>query len=136
MSFTDIVTRCRGQSPIPIKNTFYLFVLLLTSCSWSVDPSAIEREVSDRLQLYPAKTTYRILIVPDDAAVKAEHIRIYGKPTRAPAFYSATRNLIVIPRGCRIRIFKHEMGHAVVEAYFKAPVPVWLHEVAAQRCEN
>jgi len=113
-----------------------LIAILFTSCSWSVDPSAIEREVSNRLQLYPAKTTYRILIVPTVADVRAEHVRIYGKPTRAPAFYSSVENLIVVPRGCRVRVFKHEVGHAVVEAYFKAPVPRWLHEELARRCES
>lgn len=95
----------------------------------------MEREVSNTLQLYPTKTDYRILIVPDLAAVRAEHTRIYGQPTNAPGFYSETENLIVIFRECELRILKHEIGHAVVQAYFKEPVPRWLHEELAQRAE-
>jgi hypothetical protein len=106
-----------------------------TSSQWRVNPVALEREVSNTLKLYPSKTTYRILIVPDLEAVRAEHTRIYGHPTQSPAFYSIRENLIVIPRQCELNVLRHEVGHAVVEAYFKAPVPVWLHEELAQRAE-
>jgi len=64
-----------------------------------------------------------------------EHKRIYGRDTEAPAFYSSVENLIVIPRECEIRILRHEVGHAVVQAYFKEPIPVWLHETLAQKAE-
>lgn len=96
---------------------------------------AVEKDVSRTLQLYPSRTNYRILIVPDRQAVAAEHQRIYGKPTSAPAFYSPMENLIVIPRECEVRVLRHEVGHAVVEAYFKAPVPRWLHEKLARKAE-
>jgi len=102
---------------------------------WVVDPAALDRDVRCRLQLYPSRSDYRILIVPDRATVAAEHTKIYGSPTRAPAFYSSIKNLIVIPRGCRIRVLRHEIGHAVVEAYFQAPVPRWLHEQLARKAE-
>jgi len=102
---------------------------------WVVDPSVMDGEVRRCLQLYPSRSDYRILIVPDRAAVAAEHTSIYGHPIKAPAFYSIRRNLIVIPRGCRIRILRHEIGHAVVEAYFRDPVPRWLHEELAQKAE-
>jgi hypothetical protein len=106
-----------------------------SSSHWRVDPVAVEREVSNTLKLYPSQTTYRILIVPDIQSVRDEHIRIYGQPTQAPAFYSSRENLIVIPRECELNVLRHEVGHAVVEAYFEAPVPIWLHEELAQRAE-
>ncbi|VVS92871.1 hypothetical protein [Desulfoluna spongiiphila] len=96
---------------------------------------AVEHEVSKTLQLYPSQTDYSILIVPDRKAVAMEHKRIYGRTTEAPAFYSSVKNLIVIPRECDIRILRHEVGHAVVRAYFKQPIPGWLHEKLAQKAE-
>lgn len=116
-----------------------LMALMVAGCAARggvVSPSAIDAHVRTRLQLYPATSTYRILIVPDDAAVKAEHVRIYGRHTKAPAFYSINENLVVLPRGCDLRVWRHEVGHAVVEAYFQAPVPRWLHERLAQTAEG
>lgn len=106
-----------------------------SSSEWRVNTVMVEREVSKTLQLFPANTKYRVLIVPDRAAVAEEYARIYGEPTQAPAFYSSRENLIVIPRECELNILRHEMGHAVVQAYFKAPIPGWLHEELAQRSE-
>jgi len=118
-----------------------LIALMVAGCTAArsggvVSPSAIDAEVRHTLRLYPATTTYRILIVPDVSAVKAEHERIYGKPTQAPAFYSIRENLVVLPRDCHLNMWRHEVGHAVVQAYFKEPVPVWLHEEIAQRAEK
>lgn len=107
-----------------------------SSSEWRINTVAMEREVSNTLQLFPTKTDYRILIVPDMAAVSAEHSRIFGKPTNAPGFYAISENIIVIYRECEVRILRHEVGHAVVEAYFKEPVPTWLHEELAQRAER
>lgn len=114
----------------------WAFVSCTSSSQWRVHPAELEREVSKTLQLFPSRTNYKILIVPDQEAVAAEHKRIYGKPTPAPAFYAPVENLIVIPRECEVRVLRHELGHAVVEAYFKAPVPRWLHEKLAQHAEG
>jgi len=121
---------------------YYFFVLCAvtlvachTSRDWRVNPMELERDVSKTLQLFPSQTDYRILIVPDREAVASEHKRIYGRSTKAPAFYSSVENLIVIPMECEIRVLRHEVGHAVVAAYFTAPVPRWLHEKLAQKAE-
>lgn len=118
-----------------------LMALIVAGCTAArsggvVSPAAIDAEVRHTLKLYPATTTYRILIVPDVAAVKAEHLRIYGKPTNKPAFYSITEDLIVLPMDCEYQVWKHEVGHAVVKAYFKMPVPGWLHETLARAAEG
>lgn len=97
---------------------------------------AVERDVSKTLQLYPSQTDYSILIVPDREAVSKEHNRIFGRPTNVPAFYAAVENLIVIPMECEIRILRHEIGHAVVRAYFNEPIPSWLHEELARKAES
>ncbi len=104
-----------------------------------INPAQLDCEVQETLRLYPPETTYRILVVPELEDVEAEHIRIYGKGCNAPAFYSKRENLVVVPRECVIhihRLLRHEIGHAVVEAYFKSPVPGWLHEELAQRAEG
>jgi len=121
----------------------FIGALVLSGCAastpassdWWVNPVVVERDVSKTLQLYPSGTNYSILIVPNKEMVVAEHTRIYGVPTKAPAFYSSRENLVVVPRECELRVLKHEVGHALVEAYFKAPVPRWLHEELAQRAE-
>jgi len=102
----------------------------------AINMDEIDADVQKALQLYPATTDYRVLIVPDAEAVEAEHIRIYGVECNRPAFYSIREDLIVVPRDCTLQMIYHEAGHAVVEAYFKAPVPRWLHERLAQRAEG
>jgi len=121
-----------------------LIALMVAGCTAArsggvVSPSAIDAEVRHTLRLYPATTTYRILIVPDDAAVKAEHYRIYGKSTKALAFYSIREDLVVLPMDCHLdllRVWRHEVGHAVAEAYFKMPLPRWLHQEIAWAAEG
>ena len=116
-----------------------LMALMVAGCTAAkggvVSPSAIDAEVRHTLQLYPATNTYRILIVPDDDAVKAEHARIYGRSTKAPAFYSIKEDLVVLPRDCHLEMWRHEVGHAVVKAYFRQPVPTWMHEMLAETAE-
>jgi|GEM_PF-1362205 len=120
-----------------------LLALMVAGCAVSrigvVSPAAIDAEVRHTLKLYPAPSTYRILIVPDDAAVKAEHYRIYGKSTKALAFYSIREDLVVLPMDCHLdllRVWRHEVGHAVAEAYFKMPLPRWLHQEIAWAAEG
>ena len=117
--------------------TCVLSIMGCTSTSeWKVNTVELEREVSNTLQLYPSQTDYSILIVPDREAVSKEHNRIFGRPTKVPAFYAAVENLIVIPMECEIRILRHEIGHAVVRAYFNEPIPSWLHEELARKAES
>lgn len=119
-----------------MKHTCIAFLcLIFTSCSWEVDPTAIEQHAIHRLELHPTDLSYNILIVPDAKAVSAEHEKIYKQPTSALAFYSYQENLIVVPRQCRIEVLRHEVGHAVVAAYFKQPLPRWLKERLAAKCE-
>jgi hypothetical protein len=61
----------------------------------------------------------------------------YGKPCKDIAFISLGRMDIVISvEDASLRVFAHEVGHAVVEQYFNNRPSYVLHELMAQYCEK
>jgi hypothetical protein len=119
------------------KLTATVLLLLHTGCASHVyDLPGIERHCMDKMKLYPSQVQFDVMFVTDQAAVSEKHAEIYGTPTNAIAFYSHRRKLVVAQENCPLRVLRHEVGHAVTSAYFKMPVPIWLHEVLARRCES
>lgn len=122
------------------KLNLILLALLVSGCAtgkpWSYNQAAIERHAMEKLQIYPAELEYDLCVVADQQAVSDKHVEIYGKPTQVLGFYSAHRQLVVVYENCPLRVLRHEIGHAVCNAYFKQPVPRWLHEFLARKCEE
>jgi hypothetical protein len=103
----------------------------------SVDFPALEEEVKADIELYPARLEYAVQIVANVAAVRKLFNEKSGRKSRGvQAFYLSREKLIVLPRATTIEIIRHEVGHAIVDAYFKMPVPRWLHETIAREAEK
>jgi len=78
-----------------------------------------------------------VLLCNEDKDVSNIYMQRYAKPFDAPAFISLGRMEIVISvDGASLKMFAHEVGHAIVEQYFKPRPPYKMHELMAQYCER
>ena len=100
------------------------------------DVPSIEKSIQKRLQLYPVELSYSIMTTSGEGAVGYAHEQMKGSPTSCNAFYDTASDLIVVPLDADEKILKHEIGHAIVDHYFKVPVPRWLHETLAECAEE
>ena len=61
----------------------------------------------------------------------------YGKKAHNIAYYSLAEDTIYISvDDARLRVLAHEIGHAVVDHYFKVRPPYNIHELMAQFAEK
>ena len=103
----------------------------------SVDFRVLEAEVANDIKLHPANLSYTVQVVADEAAVRRVWLEKTGHPAHgARAFYLSREKLMVFPRATTVEIIRHEIGHAIVDAYFKMPVPRGLHEKIAEEAER
>lgn len=96
----------------------------------------ITKKVEQVLEMSPPNLHYKIVLCPSIGAVTDSYENIYRKRTRYPCFYSPRENTVFISvRNLELRMLAHEIGHVVVENYFKVSPPVKIHEVLAQFAE-
>ena len=111
-------------------------------------PETVEEEVAAKidvivektmkvLDMYPLPLKFSVDILPDTEAVAAAFKRIYNVDVNYIAFYSPRLNHVFYSSGNgRLRVTCHEIGHVVVENYFKVSPPQRIHEVMAQFVEK
>ncbi|OQY52996.1 MAG: hypothetical protein B6230_01515 [Desulfobacteraceae bacterium 4572_89] len=89
------------------------------------------------LDMYPPRLTFSIVILPDEDTVQRDFRRLYNINVDYIAFYSPHRNRVFYSAdNARLRVVTHEIGHVVVENYFKISPPQRIHEVLAQYAEK
>ncbi len=89
------------------------------------------------LDMYPASLKFSIVILPDVRAVKRVFREIYNVNVDYIAFYSPHLNRVFYSaNNGRLRVACHEIGHVIVENYFKVSPPQRIHEVMAQYVEK
>lgn len=89
------------------------------------------------LDMFPARLEFAIDIKPDVAAVKNEFKKLYKINVDYIAFYSPRENTIFFAaREGELKVVAHEIGHVIVENYFKISPPQRIHEVLAQYAEK
>ncbi|WP_022665095.1 hypothetical protein [Desulfospira joergensenii] len=89
------------------------------------------------LDMYPAPLKFSIVILPHTRAVKKAFKEIYNVEVDYIAFYSPHLNRVFYSaNNGRLRVTCHEIGHVVVENYFKISPPQKIHEVMAQYVEK
>jgi len=85
------------------------------------------------LDMFPKKMHTTLVLLPDADAVANQYKQMYGKRQDDIAFYSLSQKTIYISvDDTRLRVLAHEMGHAVVDLYFKVRPPYKIHELMAQ----
>jgi hypothetical protein len=78
-----------------------------------------------------------VLLCDDYVEVRKVYKERYQKDFDGIAFISLGRMEIVISiPDTNLNVFAHEVGHAIVEQYFKPRPPYILHELMAQYCEK
>ncbi len=98
---------------------------------------AIVERAMAALDMYPQDLQFSITILPDTSYVKNVFRKIYNVDVDYIAFYSPHLNhAFYSANNARLRVVCHEIGHVVVENYFKVSPPQRIHEVMAQYVEK
>ncbi len=125
-----------------------LYMGRLTSRMPRSGGDTIESEVIDKinflvekvmlvLDMFPTGLKFSIMIRPDVQGVDQDFKRIYKMAPGYIAFYSPSRDRVFYSAdNATIRVVSHEIGHVIVEHYFKVSPPQRIHEVMAQYAEK
>ncbi len=89
------------------------------------------------LDMFPDFYHVRVVLLPDDDDVSRIYKRKYGKRANHIAYYSLSEKTIYISvDDTNLRVVSHEVGHSVVNHYFKVRPPYNIHELMAQFAEK
>ncbi len=89
------------------------------------------------LDMFPDKYHIRLVILPDRDDVARIYRNKYGKRVTHIAYYSLSEKTIYISADdTSLRVLAHEIGHSVVDHYFKVRPPYNIHELMAQFAEK
>ncbi len=89
------------------------------------------------LNMFPDNMKITVVLLPNKSAVARVYKQNYGKNVSHIAYYSLSQDTIYISvRNARLRVLAHEVGHAVVDHYFKVRPPYNMHELMAQFTEK
>jgi hypothetical protein len=89
------------------------------------------------LDMFPNKLFITIVLLPDSSDVARVFKQKYGKRGNHIAYYSLSEDTIYISvDDARLRVLAHEIGHAVVDHFFKVRPPYNIHELLAQFTEK
>jgi hypothetical protein len=125
-----------------------LYMGTLRSMVKKQGPDTIEQEVVAKinvivekamtvLDMYPPQLKFSIVIEPDEQSVQQHFQRLYKIDVDYIAFYSPGKNRVFYSAdNGRLRVVTHEIGHVIVENYFKVSPPQKIHEVLAQYAEK
>ncbi len=89
------------------------------------------------LDMFPGKMHLTLVLLPDADDVAKKYKQTYGARQEDIAYYSLSEKTIYISvEDTNLRVLAHEMGHAVVDRYFKVRPPYIIHELMAQFAEK
>lgn len=97
----------------------------------------ITSRVREILAMYPPHLFYSVDLVKNQDGIQELFLKLHNVNLRRPAFYYPPGNVVYISvRNTRLKVMAHEIGHVVVENYFKISPPVKIHELLAQFAER
>lgn len=97
----------------------------------------ITNRVREILAMYPPHLKYDLELVEDMNGIQELFMKLHNTDWRRPAFYYRPENIVYISvKNTRLKVVAHEVGHVVVENYFKISPPVKVHELLAQFAEK
>lgn len=89
------------------------------------------------LDMFPNNLHFTVVLLPDSGAVSSIYKKKYGKGVDDIAYYSLSEKTIYVSvADVNLRVIAHEIGHAVVDRYFKVRPPYNIHELLAQYTEK
>lgn len=99
--------------------------------------NAIIEKAQRVLDMFPDKFHVHIVLLPTKRDVVNLFYKKYGKKFRSIAYYSLSEKTIYISvNDSNLRVLTHEIGHAIVDHYFKVRPPYNIHELMAQFVEK
>lgn len=98
---------------------------------------AIIEKAESVLDMFPNNFHIHIVLLSSRRKVSNVFKEKYGKTVDHIAFYSLSEKVIYISvDNTNIRVLAHEVGHAIVNHYFKVRPPYNIHELLAQFTEK
>ncbi len=89
------------------------------------------------LDMFPDNLHITVILLPSSEAVSRVYKKKYGKNVDNIAYYSLSEDTIYISvPDTRLQVLAHEVGHAIVDHYFKVRPPYTIHELMAQFTEK
>lgn len=93
--------------------------------------------VGSVLDMNPEDLKFTLRLFPDTKGVHNVYMKNYGRKVNYIAFYSLSQKTMYLAVDkVNLRVFAHEVGHVVVDHYFKVRPPYKIHEVMAQYAEK
>lgn len=97
----------------------------------------ISERVQEVLDMYPSRLHYEMSLYDTREQMDNRSLSLYGRTLKLPAFYApASDTIFLYANTSNLKILAHEIGHVVVEKYFKVKPPVKIHELLAQFAEK
>ncbi len=97
----------------------------------------IVEKVMKVLDMTSENLKFSMVIRQNEKVVQNDFKRLYKKNVKYIAFYSPQKNRVFFSANRSvIKVVAHEIGHVVVENYFKVSPPQKIHEVMAQFAES
>jgi hypothetical protein len=89
------------------------------------------------LEMFPEQLHIKIALLEKSADVARVFKEKYGKNANHIAFYSLSEDTIYISvDDAKLAVLAHEVGHAIIDHYFKVRPPYNVHELMAQFVEK
>lgn len=97
----------------------------------------IVEKVEVVLDMFPNNLHFTLVLLPTSKEVSGVYKKNYGKTVNHIAYYSLSQKTIYISiDDTRLKVLAHEIGHMVVDHYFKVRPPYNIHELMAQFAEK
>lgn len=97
----------------------------------------ISVKVEQVLEMFPPNFNYSVQLCKDMDKIREMFLLLHKRNWKRPGFYSPVNNTVYLSvKNTNIQVVAHEVGHAVVENYFKVRPPVKIHELLAQYAEK
>ncbi len=93
--------------------------------------------VQEILEMKPRQMKFNIVLLADRKQVQKIYQQQYDRKVKFIAFYSPrTKTVYFSVRDLKLRVFVHEIAHAVIDHYFDKAPPTKIHELLAQHVET
>jgi hypothetical protein len=89
------------------------------------------------LDMFPNDLKIKVVLLADKSEVSRVYFKRYGKDVNYKAFISlGSMTVFISVRDASLRVFGHEVAHAIVEKFFTERPPYKIHELMAQYAEK
>lgn len=94
-------------------------------------------QVQAVMDMHPDRLKFTIILLPSAEAVQEVFFQKYGKQADHIAYYSLSEKTIYFSVDtASLNVVSHEIGHVVVDHYYKVHTPYNIHELMAQFAEK